>query len=105
VTVAGAGGRGQSADVFSVSVLPLKEAVDLYPSPTHDKITISWRYADFVVQRVRIYDTIGGLIATEAVTSASADELTISLAHCRAGLYLAIIETPAGQVIKRITLW
>jgi sugar lactone lactonase YvrE len=105
VTVAGAGGRGQSADIFSVSVLPLKEAVDLYPSPTHDKVTISWRYADFVVQRVRIYDTIGGLIATEAVTSASADELTISLAHCRAGLYLAIIETPAGQIIKRITLW
>ncbi|MCB2407708.1 IPT/TIG domain-containing protein [Hymenobacter sp. BT178] len=104
LTAAGAGGRGQSGEVFSVSALPLNEAVAVYPNPTHDKVTISWRQADFVVQQVRIYNTIGGLVATEVVSSATSDELTIPLTHCRAGVYVAVIDTPAGRVVKRITL-
>ncbi|MBT2559430.1 IPT/TIG domain-containing protein [Hymenobacter sp. ISL-91] len=104
VTVAGAGGQGQSGELFHVSALPLNEAVNVSPNPTHDKVIISWRQADFVVRQVRIYDAIGSLIATQTAPSATADELTISLAHCRAGLYLAVIETPAGRLVKRITL-
>lgn len=87
-----------------MSALPLQEAVTLYPNPTHEAVTISWRQADFVVQQVRIYDAIGSLIAAEQVPSAASEELTISLAHCRAGLYVAIIETPMGRVVKRIAL-
>lgn len=104
VTAAGAGGRGQSSDAFNVSALPLNEAVAVYPNPTPDGITINWRYADFVVQQVRIYDAIGSLISTELLPSTAADELVIPLTHCRAGLYVAVIETPAGRLIKRITL-
>ena len=103
-TAAGAGGRGPSRELFTVRTLPLNEAVTVYPTPTHNEVTISWRQADFVVQQVRIYDTIGGLMATELVSSATSDELTIPLTHCRAGLYLAVIETPAGRIVKRITL-
>ena len=104
LTAAGAGGRGQSGEAFSVSALPLSEAVTLYPNPTHDKVSISWSHADFVVQQVRIYTVLGGLVATEVVTAAASDELTIPLAHCRAGLYLVVVETPAGRIVKRITL-
>ena len=104
LTAAGAGGRGQSIESFNVSVLPLNEAVAVYPIPSRDNVTISWRQADFVVQQVRIYDTIGGLITTALVSSATSDELTIPLTHCRAGLYIAVIETPAGRVVKRVTL-
>ncbi|RYY10323.1 MAG: T9SS type A sorting domain-containing protein, partial [Cytophagaceae bacterium] len=104
LTAAGAGGRGQSTDAFTVSILPLNEAVAIYPNPTPDKVSINWRYADFVVQQVRIYDAIGSLIATELVTSATADELIVPLTHCRPGLYVAVIETPAGRLVKRITL-
>ncbi|GAB2707520.1 hypothetical protein GCM10011495_31720 [Hymenobacter frigidus] len=103
-TAAGAGGRGQSGETFTVRALPLNEAVTVYPTPTHDKITISWRHADFVVQQVRIYNTIGSLIATALVPSVTADELIVPLTHCRAGLYLAVIETPVGRIVKRITL-
>jgi uncharacterized repeat protein (TIGR01451 family) len=102
LTVAGAGGRGQSAEAFQVRMLPLNEAVAVYPNPTRDKLTVSWRQADFIIQQVRIYNSIGELVATESVSSATLDELTIPLTHCRAGLYLAIIETPAGRIVKRI---
>jgi sugar lactone lactonase YvrE len=104
LTVAGAGGRGLSTAAFTLDALPLNEAVAIYPNPTFEQVTINWRHADFVVQQIRIYDAIGGLIANEEVTSATADELTVLLTHCRAGLYVAIIETPAGRIIKRITL-
>ncbi|UOQ74906.1 DUF7619 domain-containing protein [Hymenobacter cellulosilyticus] len=104
LTAAGAGGQGKSGEAFSVNALPLNEAVTVFPTPTYDKVTVSWRQADFVVQQVRIYNSIGGLIATEMVPAATADELTVSLAHCRSGLYIAVIETPAGRVVKRITL-
>jgi sugar lactone lactonase YvrE len=104
LTVAGAGGRGQSGDIFQVSALPLNEAVTVYPTPTHEQVTISWRQANFVVQRIRIYSPIGSLVATELVPPAASDELTIALTNCRAGLYLAVIETPVGRLVKRITL-
>ncbi|TGE27495.1 DUF7619 domain-containing protein [Hymenobacter metallicola] len=104
LTAAGAGGRGQSGEAFTMSTLPLHEAVTVYPNPTPDQVTISWRQADFVVQQVRIYDTIGSLVATSLVSSAAADELTLPLTHCRAGLYIVVIETPAGRVVKRVTL-
>jgi hypothetical protein len=104
LTVAGAGGRGQSGDIFQVSALPLNEAVTVYPTPTHEQVTISWRQADFVVQRIHIYSAIGSLVATELVPPAASDELTIALTNCRAGLYLAVIETPVGRLVKRITL-
>ena len=104
LTAAGAGGRGQSSNGFHVTILPANEAVTVFPNPTHDQVTISWRHANFVVEQVRIYNTLGRLIATELVSTATADELTISLTHYRAGLYIAVIETPAGRVVKRITL-
>ncbi|UOQ69154.1 T9SS type A sorting domain-containing protein [Hymenobacter volaticus] len=104
MTAAGAGGRGQSSAVFHVTILPAGEAVTIFPNPTREKVTISWHHAQFVVEQVRIYDTLGRLIATEAVPSAAADELTVLLTSYRAGLYIAVIETPAGRVVKRITL-
>jgi sugar lactone lactonase YvrE len=104
LTAAGAGGQSQSGEVFSVTTLPLNEAVVIFPNPTRDQVTVSWRQADFVVQQVRVYNALGSLVATESVPSAVADELTIPLTHCRAGLYLAVIETPAGRIVKRITL-
>lgn len=104
LTAAGAGGSGQSGTAFNVSTLSLNEAVTIYPNPTRDQVTISWRNAEFVVQQVRIYDTIGTLIATAAVSSATSDELTVPLTHCRAGIYITVIETPAGRIVKRITL-
>jgi sugar lactone lactonase YvrE len=104
LTVAGVGGRGQSGGAFHVSALPLNEAVSVYPTPTRDKVTISWRQADFVVQQIRIYSAIGGLVATESVPSTAVDELIVALTNCRAGVYLAVIETPVGRIVKRITL-
>ena len=104
LTILGAGGSSQSAAAFTVTALPLSEAVTVYPTPTHEQVTISWRQADFVVRQVRIYNAIGDLVATELVPAAATDELTISLAHCRAGLYLAVVDTPLGRVVKRITL-
>jgi Secretion system C-terminal sorting domain len=104
LTAAGAGGRTQSGEAFSISALPLNEAVAVYPNPTHDQVTISWRQADLVVQQVCIYDTIGRLVATGAMSSATSDELTVPLTHCRAGIYIVAIETPAGRVMKRIIL-
>jgi len=104
LTAAGAGGKGQSGKDFIVSTLPLHEAVTVSPNPTPDKVTVSWRHADFVVQEVRIYTAIGTLVATESIPSITSDELTIVLTHCRSGLYLAVIETPAGRIVKRITL-
>lgn len=101
---AGAGGLGQSGEPFTVSALPPHEAVTMYPTPAHKEVTISWHQADFVVQQVRIYDAIGGLVATEVVPATAADELTVALTHCRAGLYLAVIETPAGRIVKRFTV-
>ncbi|WP_426492495.1 DUF7619 domain-containing protein [Hymenobacter sp. 102] len=102
LTVAGAGGRGQSAGAFSVQALPLAEAVTLYPNPAATQVTVSWQHADFIVERVRVYDALGRLAATAVVSSAVASELTVSLAHCQAGLYTVLIDTPAGRVVKRL---
>ncbi|AMJ66607.1 DUF7619 domain-containing protein [Hymenobacter sp. PAMC 26628] len=105
VSVAGAGGRARSGSNFLVLDLTPAEALAVYPNPTRGQVTVDWQRADFLVQEISIYDALGRLVAHEDVGSAASPTATFSLANSGRGLYLAVIRTARGPVVKRIAVF
>jgi hypothetical protein len=75
----------------------------VYPNPTRGNVTLNWQKADFVVEHVRIYDAIGSLVFEQA-TKGAADEVVLPFSGRRAGLYVVVVQTTQGQVVKRLTV-
>ncbi|WP_165822090.1 DUF7619 domain-containing protein [Hymenobacter edaphi] len=104
ILAAGAGGQGRSLTSFTVSALPPAEAVRVYPNPSRGDVGVNWQLADFVVQQVRVYDAVGRLISSQPVPATGADEVVVPLAGRRQGLYLVVLQTSQGPLVKRVTL-
>jgi sugar lactone lactonase YvrE len=100
----GAGGQAQSAQQFVVPELSIAEAITVYPNPTNRRFTLNWLPATFAVEQVRVYNTVGALILQQDLRTAVGYAATIDLAPNRPGLYVVVIQTAKGTVIKRITL-
>ena len=104
VAVAGAGGRGLSAVAFRVLALSLADAITIYPNPATAGFEVNWRKADFAVQRVQVFNSLGSLVFEQKVAFVAADSVPVVLASSRSGLYVVVVQTAVGTVTKRVTL-
>jgi hypothetical protein len=104
LVVAGTGGRGQSATAFTVLTLPATEAISVYPNPAHGAVTLDWLRADFALEQVRVYNALGQLVTTLDLRQQAASSLSIPLVG-QTGLFVLVIQTSQGPVLKRITLY
>jgi sugar lactone lactonase YvrE len=103
LAIAGAGGVGRSSQSFLVQDLTPSQALALYPNPAHEVVTVDWQHADFLVQAVRLYNAVGKLVTEADVSGASQPLTTLSLAAAP-GLYVLVIQTERGPVVKRLVI-
>ncbi|KAA3437739.1 IPT/TIG domain-containing protein [Rufibacter hautae] len=102
VAVAGAGGTAE-AD-FQVEELSPDQAIQVYPNPTPDRFTVDFIKADFDVLSVQVFDVAGKLLYTAPLPSGQLAKAEINLPSSPAGIYVLVVQTSKGKVIKRIHL-
>jgi hypothetical protein len=105
VTIAGAGGRGSSKANFEVLALTPEEAIAVYPTPTNGALTVNWERAEFAVQRLTLYDALGQRLLSQSFDAAGPAEIQLHLESYRPGMYVLMLQTTAGRVLKRISRW
>ena len=75
-------------------------AIHVYPNPTDGNLTIENRL-QAKLQSVQFYNTNGILCHTEEINS-NTSQIEIKATHLPQGLYYIKINTPQGQVVKKI---
>ncbi|GAB2698693.1 hypothetical protein GCM10011495_32730 [Hymenobacter frigidus] len=105
LTIGGAGGRFTSAASFTLLALRVDEAITVYPNPARGMVTLDWQRADFGVEQVRVYNALGSLVAVQELRNTATPSMPLHFAPGQVGLYLLVIETARGPVLKRITLY
>ncbi len=75
-------------------------AIHIYPNPTDGNLTIENRL-QAKLQSVQFYNTSGVLCYTEEINS-NTTQIAIKATHLPQGLYYIKINTPQGQVVKKI---
>ena len=104
VTVAGAGGRGSGPVSFKVLALTPEEAIAAYPTPTAGELTVDWSRAEFEVHDLTVYNALGQRVQHQSLDATGPSEVRLHLGGHRAGIYLLVLQTGAGTVLKRISL-
>jgi hypothetical protein len=104
LTVGGVGGRGISATPFTVLELSAADAIGTYPNPAHGAVTLDWTRADFEVEHVRVYNSLGSLVASHDLRASPSTTITLPFAAGQNGLYLLVLQTSRGPVVKRVTV-
>jgi hypothetical protein len=102
VVVAGAGGVAEKE--FEVQQLTPQEAVQVYPNPTRGNITIDFLKADFDVHAVEVFDVTGKLVAANTINLVHSWKQEINLAANKQGVYLVVLYTGQGKVVKKVIL-
>ncbi|WP_066836291.1 IPT/TIG domain-containing protein [Rufibacter ruber] len=102
VMVAGLGGRDTKS--FTVEELTPDQSIQVYPNPSTGKFIVDFIKADFDVQSVKVFDSTGKQVYQTAVATTQTGQIEVNLQHHQAGLYLLIIETQRGKVLKRISI-
>ena len=105
LTIAGTGGRNNSPTAFTLLALSAAESINVYPNPAHGMVTIDWQLADFEVSQVKVYNALGALVANQDLSSRATPTLPLQFDTGKTGLYLLLIETSRGTVLKRMTLY
>ena len=105
VAVAGIGGRGAGTTPFTLLVLSTAEAISTYPNPARGAVTLDWQRADFEVEQVRVYNALGTLVTSLDLRISPSTSILLPFAAGQTGLYLLVVQTSRGPVLKRVTLY
>jgi hypothetical protein len=105
LTIAGTGGRSTTAATFTVLDLTAAEAITVYPNPARGMVTLDWHRADFNMEQVQVYNALGKLVSSTDLRHSAAPSLPLQFSTGQTGLYLLVIQTSRGPVLKRITLY
>lgn len=105
VTVGGVGGRSTSVVSFALVALRADEAIAVYPNPARGTVTLDWQRADFDVARVRVYNALGGLVAVQELRNSAVPSRPVHFAPGQTGLYVLVVETARGPLLKRVALY
>ncbi|MFD3003701.1 IPT/TIG domain-containing protein [Pontibacter toksunensis] len=102
VSVAGVGGRDE-AD-FEVEQLTPTQAIAVFPNPSTGKFIVDFTKADFSVEAVEVYDLTGKLLYTKKLDTGQSQQAEIELSGEKAGIFLVMLQTGRGKVVKKLTL-
>ncbi|MBW3127773.1 DUF7619 domain-containing protein [Hymenobacter profundi] len=103
--IVGSGGSTRSNQPFTVLDLSPAEAITVYPNPAQRDVTLDWRKADFSLERVQVYNTLGSLIATVDLQAETGSRHQLHFADRQTGLYWLVIHTSRGLVTKRVMVY
>jgi len=65
----------------------------------HDFLT-----ADFDVQAVQILDATGRLLYSKKLSTGESERLEVDLSDEKAGIYMVVVQTSQGKVVKIVSL-
>ncbi|WP_207434556.1 DUF7619 domain-containing protein [Sabulibacter ruber] len=102
IMVAGLGGRAEKD--FTVEELTPDQAIQVYPNPSSGRFTVDFTKADFDVQTVQVFDPTGKLVYSEKVNSGYSEQIKVNLTSKKPGLFLVVVQTSRGNVVKKISL-
>ncbi|MBT2557204.1 IPT/TIG domain-containing protein [Hymenobacter sp. ISL-91] len=105
ITMRGTGGAAESATAFRLLPLSAQESIAVYPNPARGMVTLDWLRADFAVERVRVYNALGGLVQEIDLSRNPATSQILHFAAGANGLYLLVVQTARGNVTKRLMLY
>jgi sugar lactone lactonase YvrE len=105
ITVTGTGGHGSSATPFTVLSLSPADAIVVYPNPTHGDLTLDWLRANFMVQKAQLFNVLGASVFTADLSQQATTSLQVPLTTAQPGLYLLVIQTARGPILKKITVY
>ena len=90
---------------FTLLVLSTAEAISTYPNPARGAVTLDWQRADFEVEQVRVYNALGTLVTSLDLHISPSTSTLLPFAAGQTGLYLLVVQTSRGPVLKRVTLY
>ncbi|SFG01196.1 DUF7619 domain-containing protein [Pontibacter chinhatensis] len=96
VQITGYGGKAHSSADFVVEDLTLAEAVIISPNPSNGSFTLDLNRADFDVQQLQVYNSLGQLVLEQRVATPRPDMLHVRLPKSQAGIYLVHLHTNHG---------
>ncbi|WP_207431517.1 DUF7619 domain-containing protein [Sabulibacter ruber] len=103
LSVTGAGGKAEAGE-FMVPDLSPAEAIRVYPNPSRGELTINWLKANFLVEKVSVYNSIGQLVSGKELNPLAEDEVKLDITQFGPGIYTLRFQTSNGFVIKRVTV-
>ncbi|MCS6820829.1 MAG: S8 family serine peptidase [Microscillaceae bacterium] len=82
----------------------LQQAIDIYPNPSEGIFDLSIKMQKLGKVNVQILNSEGKMIYQTTFEKLTAEEkITLNLSHLPQGIYQAVIDTPNGKVIKRLS--
>ncbi|WP_082893648.1 IPT/TIG domain-containing protein [Rufibacter ruber] len=103
LSVKGAGGEAIGAE-FLVPDLSKEEALSIYPNPTQGNVTINWYKANYQVQNIEVFDSVGKRLFTAIGENVPGDEVQLNLFTYGAGVYTLRVLTTDGPILKRLVV-
>ncbi|WP_223808836.1 DUF7619 domain-containing protein [Rufibacter hautae] len=102
LSIAGLGGKAEQD--FKVEELTPDQAIKVYPNPSSGKFTVDFTTADFSVQAVQVFDIAGKLLYSQNHVEGQPEQMEINLSGENAGLFLVIVQTERGKVVKKLSM-
>lgn len=88
-------------DPLSTAENRLDNNVDLYPNPAGDKIVVALNGAKTTLERVRIFNLSGQIVADELNADNAVQHMQFNLTNLTQGIYIMEAQTPQGMVRKK----
>jgi hypothetical protein len=104
ISVFGLGGRTESTEDFVVEKLSLQESVTIYPNPSKGVFIVDFSKANFYSQSIKIYNSIGKQVYENRIANYHSDKLIIEFSSALKGIYVIVIQTHEGPIMRKIAL-
>jgi PKD repeat protein len=111
VILTGTLGNCSSSDTIIINVgftgleeVNLEESVNLYPNPSNGEFNLSLNFEIEQDVEIRIFNTIGELLASRTMNNASSSVVEFNLNNNAEGFYFVNIKTTNQSITKRISI-
>ncbi|WP_266205137.1 DUF7619 domain-containing protein [Pontibacter kalidii] len=102
VQITGYGGKAYSTANFVVEDLTLPESVVISPNPSSGSFKLDLHRADFEVQQLQVYSSLGQLVLEQRITTPRPDLLQVQLRKSQSGIYLVHLHTDRGLLTFKL---
>jgi PKD repeat protein len=86
-----------------INEVTLDKNINLYPNPTNSQFTVDFSMYQQSNVEINVYNMVGKLVKTVSSKDIT-DKMIIDMSNQSSGIYIVNIKTPAGTIIKKLSL-
>jgi hypothetical protein len=79
--------------------------ITITPNPATTQVTLRNNREGFTIDAVTVYDPLGRLVRSEAMTIRTGESGTLSVEGLSAGTYLVRVHGDAGTITRKLVVW